>query len=298
MSRLPILSAFLELFQVEVGRQIEYTFGEDPAEVGALIVGLGSDFLARVGRFSNALLNGQEWARSIVSFTGSAEPLLYYLKVDRDGADVKRATLYSRFADPVPEATLEAALSPSVMSLWKGPSPHEIGRLVETKGPWCIGLRVEADGQCGLSMYYEVDARRDDFRDRLLGPLVAGLGWPGEIAGRIAADLPAIYEPGKLGVLGLASGAGAEGLTLKLDAFDVPLRRALAYVAGKGASAARLSELASTVQRLGAGRVSYVGSKYDANGFGGWKLYVAVRPLHHAAALAPRLVSALPTGRG
>jgi hypothetical protein len=69
-----------------------------------------------------------------------------------------------------------------------------------------------------------------------------------------------------------------DSIALKLDAADIPLRHAIAFVRSAGATRQRISELSEVARAFCLERLSYVGVTYTADGNAAWKLYMLIRP--------------------
>jgi hypothetical protein len=286
------MTAFAQIFRSDINRHVEYSFDEDPTSQGTMTVGSGEGFLARVQRFSKDLPYGQIWTQDVETFVKCANPPAYFLRVDGNSTDINDVTFYSRFFTPIDKATLTATLSQLSTFSWTGPPPHEFGHVVESEGPQGVGLRIDTDGQCSIAIYYNVVANRDDFCKRLLRPLVKYLGWTDQVATLIAEDVFALYSSGKMGVVGLGADSTGSTPTLKLDAFNVALGHALEFLVSKGTASSCVSRLAHTVHSLRSEHLNYVGIKYNASGFIGWKFYVALQPAHEPNALNTRFLLA------
>lgn len=284
------MTAFAQIFRTDINRHVEYSFDEDLTSQGTMTVGAGEAFLAKVQHFSKVLPHGQIWIQDIETFIKCANPPAYFLRVDGNSTVINDVTFYSRFFTPIDEATLTTALSQLSTFNWTGPSPHELSHVVESEGPQGVGLRIDTDGECSMAIYYGVTANRDDFCKRLLSPLVKYLGWTDHVATLIAEDVFALYSSGMMGVVGLGADNKGSTLALKLDAFNVGLGHALEFLLSKKTVSSYVSQLAHTVHSLRAENLNYVGIKYNASGFIGWKFYVALQPIHEPNALNARLL--------
>jgi hypothetical protein len=284
------MAAFAQIFRSDINRHVEYSFDEDLTSQGTMIVGTGEDFFARVQRFSRVLPHGQIWMQAVEQFVKCTNPSAYFLRVDGNSINIDDVTFYSRFFTPIDEKTLTTALSQLSSFNWTGPPPHEFGYVVESEGPQGVGLRIDTDGQCSMAIYYDVSANRDDFCKRLLSPLVAYLGCPDQVATLIAEDVSALYSSEKMGVLGLGVDSTSSTPTLKLDAYNIALGRALTFVASKGTPSTSMSQLTHVMQCLRSEHLNYVGIKYSARGFIGWKFYIAVQPSFEPTALNARIL--------
>ena len=283
------MATFAQLFRSEINRHVEYSFDEDLNSQGTMIVGTGEDFLAKVQRFSKLLPHSHTWAQDVETFVKCANPPAYFLRVDGSSTDINDVTFYTRFFTPIDEVTLTSALSQLSAFNWTGAPPHEFGDVVESEGPQGVGLRIDASGECSMAIYYDVHSNRDDFCNRLLKPLVAYLGWNDQIVSTINEDIFALYPPGKIGVIGVGMDSKGSIASLKLDANDIALDQALSFIANKGTPSSRLSQLTQVLQGLCSKRLNYVGVKYSASGFSGWKCYIAVQPSFKPTALRTQL---------
>jgi hypothetical protein len=283
------MATFSQLFRADINRHVEYSFDEDLTSQGTMIVGTGEDFLNRVQRFSKVIPHGQIWIQDVKKFVDCSNPIAYFLRVDGSSTNIYDVTFYSRFITPIDEATLTTTLSQLSAFNWTGPIPYEFGYVIESQGPQGVGFRIDANGGCGMTIYYDVNSNRDDFCNRLLKPLVEYLGWNNQLVSIINEDIFALYPPGKIGVIGLGVNGKDSIPTLKLDANDIALDQALSFIAKKVTPSAHLSQLTQMLQRLCSERLNYVGIKYSKSGFSGWKCYIAVQPSCKPMALRTQL---------
>jgi hypothetical protein len=122
--------------------------------------------------------------------------------------------------------------------------------------------------------------------------LIRACDYPAEVAEHVRSDLRALYHGRAAGVIGVDAGSDTDprAATLKFNPSNIPLEQALAFLAEKGASIARLEQLGALAQTLRGSLVSYLGVRYDARGFSGWRTYFSTRPCQIGSSAVPRVV--------
>jgi hypothetical protein len=231
-----------------------------------------------------------EWAWAVSQFARLARPDAYLLRVDWLGRGVQSISLYCRFPrepDDVMFAELLAAAQPF---RWRGPAPHDVASVLQLPGPRGVGLRVDALRRLHMALYFRVPASVTSLEEETVERLVDVCGYPESVAESVRTDLRVLYHGRAAGVIGVDAGSDHRAAALKFNPSNVPLDQALTFLAAKGASAARLEQLGALAQTLRGSLVSYLGVRYDANGFSGWRTYFSAQPRRIGSAGVPRVV--------
>jgi hypothetical protein len=287
-------SDFSRIFRHDLYQRLEYSADEASDEMGTMVAG-DSTLLPRIWTFANLLSFGRDWAKSVRDFVEFVKPIIYLFRVNWQERKATNISIYCRLLDHLSDNTLSEALECTRLFQWAGPSPQRIGEILGIGGPTGIGLRINNDGQCHTAMYYRVGMFLPEFRVRALKSLVECCGFPDEVASCISVDMATIYPPSPVGVVGIDSGKDSIAANLKLDPAEVSLRKAFAFISRYGATSARIAQLASITHHLRMSHVSYIGTKYNRDGFAGWKLYWSIQPRLQAPALGPILDINQPT---
>jgi hypothetical protein len=94
-----------------------------------------------------------------------------------------------------------------------------------------------------------------------------------------------------MGVIGIDPGQGGAAAAVKLNAANVPVRTALAFIQRKDASRSRIHAVNALSNVCRMRHVSYVGMKYSAAGFRGWKIYLSTLPRAQSPAFGAKLLT-------
>jgi hypothetical protein len=284
-------SAFFATFRRDLYERLEYSFGEDAAVVGVMTAGAG-DFVQRAAAFAASLPYAREWRRQVLAFAAAVHPLNYLIRADWRGRAIGDVTLYCRFPLAIPQDQVQHALSDAGFDEWSGPDAWDLARLLGLDAPTGIALRIDGSGRSHAAVYYRVEMAAAEFFGRALRLLLARLSFGAESNAMLEYDFPRLHTGNVTGVVGIDGGTHA---ALKIDPANVPLPVALEFFRRRGASEQRVRQLAHVARSLAARRASYVGMKYDAAGFRGWKLYLSLMPCAMPNALAPVLDDNQPT---
>jgi hypothetical protein len=283
--------AFFQNFRREVYERLEYSFGEDPSELGTMTGGEGA-FVDRAVAFAEALPYARDWSQQMVRYATASRPIAYLLRASWQGDKVVSITLYCRLRPGTTRDQFDAALAAAGCGDWEGPEPWDIGKILQTDGPTGIAFRVDAAGRLHQALYYRVETVAAEFFARALRPLVERLGLGAESLRMIEHDFPRLHRAPITGVIGID---GSAQPALKIDPAGVPMALALDFFRRRGAAEARLRQLSRMTRNLGASQASYVGMKYGTHGFLGWKLYLSIMPCAAPLALAPVVDANQPT---
>ena len=154
---------------------------------------------------------------------------------------------------------------------------------LQTSGVRGIGLRVDADGEMGLAVYFHVHQPMTSFGPNLIRDLLSACGWSDTGHQEAEADLRPLYLGGSLGAVGLDLDKSGNARALKFDPANVPLITAARLLTAKHADPQCIDRLYHMARVLRALSVSYLGMKYDHRGFQGWRLYFSSQPSRQAA---------------
>jgi hypothetical protein len=286
--------AFWRTFRQAAWSNVEFSFDEDPSGHTTMVKG-DRGFFGPVARFARSVdfAAGLIWAAS--RFVEAVVPDAYLLRVDwRDGA-ATAVSLYCRFPRTPDVAAFEAALATAWPLHWSGPAPHAVAAALGVAGPRGVGLRADAMGRERVALYFTVDGFAGDFESARLAGLVAAVGFADTVTEVIRADVRELFSEGPVGVIGIDPGREAAAGGLKLNPANVPVETAMAFLARKGAAPDRLEQLRQTARALRATSLSYVGVRYDAAGYAGWRVYLTVIPRRTSAPGLPAVAVDDPT---
>lgn len=279
MNRMPenAWTAFMRLFRHEAFRPLEYSYDDDSAAAGLMIVARQRDLLQRVGALADSVHAGaSRWHAAVADLLAGAPAAGYFVKADGDPATIRRLTVYARYAAPLADDEVRGLLS-GMLPAWSVRLPAARIAL-DCAGPYGVGVRLDDDGSCAYAVYYLVEQTADAFvRDDLVA-LVDWLAWPQEQVQRIAAVVRALHQPGQLGPVGFGFTDAGEPRALKLDAPGIPLQRALAFARRLGATERRIGELKNIARALQLDQFNYVGVTLAPPQPVRWKFYMPVRP--------------------
>jgi len=288
---------FSQIFRAEAYSVVEYSFDAAPDRRGVMVGGKPG-FLTAVQQFAAGLPFAADWTWSTQRFTELVRPDAFLLRCDCRAEEIMAITLYCRFPMEPDDNAFCRYMRAARPFTWTGPSPGAIAALLGVPGPRGIGFRVDATGDRQTALYYRVQADTGKLPPEVLPQLVRVCGLPESLAETIGADIHSLYPPGPVGVIGVDCGEDGWAKALKFDPANVPLSKALSFLGARLASVARMEELSSVARSLRAQWVSYLGAKYGAEGFAGWRVYFSVRPDLLPGPLLPRIVverSANPT---
>ena len=273
-------------------RGVEYSLDDDPRR-HAIAVARNSgltddgDFLDTVREFTADLPFAAPWLWAIDRYATQVRPDAYLFRVDWQGEIPIAATLYCRFPVEPDAQDFAAAMQAAHPILWQGPDPKPIAVALGVAGPRGVGLRVIATGTCSAAVYFRApEIRRAEARP-VIGAITEALGLPDDLAEAIEEDLRGLSSTSG-GVIGV--GPDSDGsLTLKLNPPNVPVQQGLAFLAGRGVPAARIAAVRDLATSFRAASLSYLGVRYAASGFTGWRAYLSVEPARLPVPLQPRL---------
>ncbi|HZT60796.1 MAG TPA: hypothetical protein VFA21_19490 [Pyrinomonadaceae bacterium] len=273
----PHVAKFAHTFRWSLHSSIEYSFAEDVNTFGTMVPGDVS-LLTRLEEFVAGTLFGGDWLVAVSRIAEYVRPDAYLFKVDWCQGLALALTLYFRFPQPPDEATFKATMIRARPFRWLGPSPQAVAASLKVPGPRGMGVRMDWRGRGHVAVYYRVTDDVREFGPRLV-QLLRVCGLPEGHAPLIEQDLRPLYAPGEVGVIGIDGGASEYTVgSLKLDPANVPFYKAWSFLAAKGVSAPTLAALKELSNTLRAGSLSYLGAKYNADGFAGWKAYFSTEP--------------------
>jgi len=233
-------------------------------------------------------------------FANHVRPDSYLLRADWRGGEAEGVTLYCRFPREPRDDEFVMALARAGPLCWGGPPPSVLAAALGVPGPRGVGVRVDRAGRCQVAAYFRIPASVAALSAQTVDAVVGACGLPGTLAPEIRRDVHALYVGGTVGVVGVGPGPAGPAMTLKLNPPNVPVGRAFTFLNARGAPAARLEAIASVVRSLRAELVNYLGVRYDACGFAGWRVYLSVAPGSFPIAGGVRLAvehSGIPTRR-
>ncbi|MFN0128334.1 MAG: hypothetical protein ACKV19_16800 [Verrucomicrobiales bacterium] len=284
---------FCQLFRIEASGGVEYSYDSVGSRHGVMISG-SSAMLDRVGQFASGLPYAGDWAWAMRRFSGNVRPDAFLLRIDCSGERVAGLTLYCRFPTVLTDESFDLALSTARPFQWLGPAPSILATTLGVPGPRGVGFRVSEDGEHKTALYFKLGGNSRSLGSEPLAQLATHCGLPEELAQTIREDIQGLYPQGPIGVVGFDSSDTSGKTTLKFDPANVPLRQTFNFLRGKGTDEQRISELTDTADSLRAMWVSYLGVKYNAQGFVGWRVYFSVKPGRVPAPDAP----SISVGRG
>lgn len=299
MGMLSVPVVYGQLFRASAFAQVEYSYDALMDREGTMVGG-GPSLLAPILKFAAALPFSGEWAWSISRFAQYVSPDTYLFRTDWSRGEVENVTLYCRFPKEPSDDEFAAALVEAWPFTWSGARPSAISSLLNVAGPRGVGLRVSASGSRRVALYFTVKEPMTSFPTGQVGKLVASCELPVAVAALIEADLRGVYLQGPVGTIGLDDASETGPGALKFNPANLPIERAFAFLAAKRAGSQVLERLTRISRSLRALLVSYLGLRYDVNGFSGWRAYFSVEPRNVLAPISPLVVterSAIPTLR-
>jgi hypothetical protein len=265
---------------------VEYSIDDDPRRRATTVAG-GADFSGRVRNFASELPFAAVWMWAVDRFVEQVRPDSYLLRVDWQGETPLAVTIYCHFPIEPDTRTFAAAIRAAHPIAWTGPDAGAIAAALGVRGPRGVGLRVIATGSCSAAVYFRVPETRHVDGVRALSALSELLRFPAALTEGIHEDLRGLsYTSG--GVVGVGPDEN-EHVCLKLNPPNVATARALAFLTAKGAPLARLDAINDLAISLRAESLSYLGVRYDAEGFKGWRAYFSLDSYRVAVPLQPRI---------
>jgi hypothetical protein len=278
--------------RMQAAASVEYSMDARPATAG-ITVPLGADACARLHACAAALGCTSDWAGTAQRLIGAVLPNALLLRLDTSAGQLHALTVYMRFPTDAPAPAL-AALLASTSRLQAEPGPMAaVCSVLGCIGARGIGLRAGPDG-LRLAVYFKVERDVHAFSRETVARLLGQCGWDETNAGAIGRDLRDLHPGGSVGVIGVDIDPGGQIASLKCDPANVPLARAEGFLRTKNASPERIDACREMSRLLRARSLSYVGVKYDRQGFAGWRLYFSYRPCAAAGVGEPRLLTDAP----
>ena len=274
---MPPALLFHRLFGAVSARQVEYSYG-DETDGFTSMVPLDAALLPRVQELAAGIDFAGQWAWSVGQFARRVNPDAFLLRLDWENDEPTAATLYCRFPSPPDAEGFETALAAARPFAWAGPDPRAIATALGAPGCRGIAFRVKHGGALRTSLYFKCDQHANALWADRLRALLDVCRHPGEHASVIEAHLRDLYGPGPVGILGINDGAAGVAGAVKFNPSDVPLSKAIRFIASAGAAVERIASLTRAAQGLRARLVSYVGVQYDLGGLLGWRLYFSCEP--------------------
>jgi hypothetical protein len=272
------------LLRQRVYRSVEFSVSDDLRSHSTLVPA-GEDLLRDVEQWAGAYAFCDVWLVAVRRLTAGLRPDAALFRIDWTDDVPTAFTWYFRFPAPPGDQEFHAVLRSARPLGWIGPGPQAVATALGVPGPRGVALRVDASGKARSAVYYRVDG--SSFREprAVLPRLLEACGLPGERAEEIERDVAALRPRAGVEVVGIDEGidAGAVG-AVKLDPADVPVTPALRWLASRGATDAVRGRVESMAASLHARTLSYVGLKYAAAGFAGWRAYYSSEPARARAA--------------
>jgi hypothetical protein len=287
--------AFIRLFRLAAYTGVEYSFDEQEGRHGTTVRG-DPGFVSYVEELAAAAPVAGEWAWAARRFADYVRPDSYLLRVDWEDDVIDCLSLYCRFPREPSDVEFDAAMERAKPLHWSGPSPRRVAEVLGQPGPRGVGLRVDRAGRHHVAVYYTVATVIERLPAAAIEQLIDVCGLPGALVETVHSDVASLYPPpGPVGVIGIDAGPTA----IKLNPANVPFERAFAFMTARGAAATRIRGLREIANALRARWLTYLGVRYAARGFSGWKAYFSTVPLRLASATAPVVLgrSAIPTLR-
>jgi hypothetical protein len=290
-------SSFALAFGRAAWRGVEYSVDDDPRRHAVTVAG-STSFIDIVRGFAGGLPFATGWTWGIDRFVEQVRPDAYLFRVDWQGEHPVAVTLYCRFPIEPDSSAFAAAMRAAYPIPWEGPDPGIAAAALGIPGPRGVGLRVVATGSCSAAVYFRVPEIRPAEANSVLAAVVEALHLPLHLAEAVQEDLRGLSSTSG-GVVGI--GTDAEGVvSLKLNPPNVPTARAFAFLLDKGAHEARIDAISNLAISLRAASLSYLGVRYGADGFTGWRAYLSLEPYRIAVPMIPRITlerGAFPTLR-
>ncbi len=221
----------------------------------------------------------EAWFVAVQRLTAQVAPDAALFRIDWVGADPDALTWYLRFPEPPDQAMFQGAMLHARPWRWIGPDPGGVAGALGLPGPRGVALRVDSTGRARTAIYYRIWSTVGGPAQPAPGRLFDACGLSAGIAEQVAADLGVLGTSGEVEVIGLDQGEEEETVgALKLDPGDVPVPVALGLLASKGVSGGARSRVERLATSLRARALSYLGLKYTAAGFAGWRAYFSSEP--------------------
>jgi hypothetical protein len=292
--------AFWQVFRNEAWSNVEYRFDADRTGHTTMVRG-AEGFFPQVEAFASSVEFAGDFMWSVARFVDVVGPDSYLLRADWRGPDCDALSLYCRYRRVPDETGFDSSLALAWPMRWTGPSPHAVATALGVDGPRGLGFRVDDRGRQRVALYFKVDRFVGDFDSDALDRVTAAVGFSSAVAESIRADLRDLFASGPVGVIGVDPGrAEAEAGGLKLNPANISVDQALAFLTAKGADSHRIAEIRDIARALRAASLSYLGIRYDATGFAGWRTYMSVVPRQYRSPGMPQVFAAdnpLPTLR-
>jgi hypothetical protein len=292
--------AFWQVFRNAAWSNVEYSFDADRTRHTTMVRG-AEGFFPQVEAFASSVEFAGDFTWSVARFVDAVAPDSYLLRADWRSTECDALSLYCRYRRVPDEASFNSALALAWPMRWTGPAPHVVAAALGVDGPRGLGFRVDDRGRHRVALYFKVDRFVGDFDSASLDHVTAAVGFSSAVAESIRTDLRDLFVSGPVGVIGVDPG-GAEGVAggLKLNPSNISVDRALAFLTAKGADSHRIAEIREIARALRAASLSYLGIRYDASGFAGWRTYMSVVPRQYRSPGMPQVLAAdnpLPTLR-
>jgi hypothetical protein len=158
-----------------------------------------------------------------------------------------------------------------------------------------MALRVDSFGNRHSAIYYRIPTHQVGNAQPTGPRLLEASGLPAEQAHLIREDLNLLGSDTEVAVIGMDQGSSAACVgAIKVDPADVSVAMALRFLATKCVSPDARSRVESLASALRARKLSYLGLKYTAAGFAGWRAYFSSEPAHFGRTRIASVVSRTP----
>ena len=278
---------FSAAFRSHAWRATEYSFDARPGWHGTMVAG-GPGFFDSIAAYAGGLSFAADWLWQLRRFVAAANPDSYLFRVDWFEGVPRKLTAYCRFPVEPDAASFDRAVERIGPTRWTGPSTDAVAGALGLEGPRGIGFEVDLGGVPDLSTYFRVPADTRALPNGATARLAAAAGLDAALADHIERDLRALYTGGTVGVIGVDNGLDGQTDALKFNPPNVALETAIEFLAAKGARPSRIADIVTVAHALRARWMSYLGVRYGAAGFAGWRVYLSVAPQRFPPPLAPR----------
>jgi hypothetical protein len=282
---------FASMFRRELYEHLEYSASEKPDAIGTMIAGSQSAFARRVLEYSSTIPFAKSWTTATERLLRLIAPITYLFRVDWRQMVPSGLSLYWQLPCPLPDEELSRILVLAGFDEWKGPSPNELAKALDTQGITGLNVRVNESGKFGVGVYYLVHMHVGQFQMRGLKQLIEQCQFPPSIHPVLLMDIARVFQAGMMGVIGIDPGQDGAAAAVKLNAPNVPLRIALAFIQRKEASHSRIHAITALSNDCRMSHVSYIGIKYSSAGFRGWKVYWSTLPRALSPAFGAKLLT-------
>ena len=174
--------------------------------------------------------------------------------------------------------------------------PSRVASALGLSGPRGVALRIGRDGAARTALYFRLQRQAGPDAPVCFESIFDAAGLSGDGAAHASADFALLGASGQVEVIGIDGAAGSAG-AVKVDVADVPVSVALRLLSTRGADDAQCQHVARLATSLRARALGYLGLKYSATSFDGWRAYFTTEPVRVRPAAGVRLVEQGASGK-